>query len=564
MLELHTTNVTFQGQSCFGLEAVGFGDIKKFNVIVGRNNSGKSRLLETLALLTAPKFSDTGWDFTWDLVLAEPELRELFPENFQIANIANPWGMIGRHLIGTRVTFTAPKGGKPVTVSLNSNLSEDRQAVAYNILSHRARDISKPPLAGYDVLRVNSERDITPEPDSPIVEVAASGAGSTITIVNYLTRDNLPRDTIRVDLRNALNQVLGDDGNVDEIVPQRLSSGAWEIFLSEENKGLIPLSRSGSGLKTIILVLLAFIVQATANGSARNGFAFVFEELENNLHPALLKRLLKFIVSSCSVQNRLCFIATHSPVVLDFFSDRDDAQVLGISHNGQSASVKVLDTHFARFEAIAELGAKPSDLLQANGVLWVEGPSDRVYLTAWIELLSEGRFQEGKHYQCAFYGGALLGNVEFVDPDFHDKDKFNLLRVNSNIFVVCDSDRRSKHGPLKQRVARVVNEVVLIPNSGIWVTAAKEIENYAPADAIQGFTGLSDVRAPGQYEPFLPSKGVKEGTSYVESVLKRRSIDKVEFGVGICRHLNRDSLQGRFDLVEGVGNIINAIQKWNE
>src|ERR1017187_7950097 len=57
---------------------------------------------------------------------------------------------------------------------------------------------------------------------------------------------------------------------------------------------------------------------------------------------------------------------------------------------------------------ISELGAKPSDLLQANGIIWVEGPSDCIYLNRWLDLFTEGRLQEGRDYQCAFYGGSLL------------------------------------------------------------------------------------------------------------------------------------------------------------
>ena len=55
-------------------------------------------------------------------------------------------------------------------------------------------------------------------------------------------------------------------------------------------------------------------------------------------------------------------------------------------------------------EALADMGYKASDLLQSNGVVWVEGPSDRVYLTKWLSILAP-EFVEGIHYAIMYYGG---------------------------------------------------------------------------------------------------------------------------------------------------------------
>ena len=46
-------------------------------------------------------------------------------------------------------------------------------------------------------------------------------------------------------------------------------------------------------------------------------------------------------------------------------------------------------------------------ILQANCVVWVEGPSDRIYLKHWIEAVTS-ELIEGLHYSIMFYGGRLL------------------------------------------------------------------------------------------------------------------------------------------------------------
>ena len=78
------------------------------------------------------------------------------------------------------------------------------------------------------------------------------------------------------------------------------------------------------------------------------------------------------------------------------------------------------------------LGARPADLLLANGIVWLEGPSDRIYFNRWIELRSDGALREGRDYQCAFYGGSLLGRTQFASPEAADAELTNLLQVNPN------------------------------------------------------------------------------------------------------------------------------------
>ena len=46
---------------------------------------------------------------------------------------------------------------------------------------------------------------------------------------------------------------------LSELVCQLLQTNTWEAFLTEGGKGRIPLSASGSGLKTVILVLIAVV-----------------------------------------------------------------------------------------------------------------------------------------------------------------------------------------------------------------------------------------------------------------------------------------------------------------
>ena len=73
----------------------------------------------------------------------------------------------------------------------------------------------------------------------------------------------------------------------------------WEVQLVNEN-GKIPISNSGSGLKTILLVLIKLFLETreTTNYNFEpllTNTVFIFEELENNLHPAIQRNLFEFL-----------------------------------------------------------------------------------------------------------------------------------------------------------------------------------------------------------------------------------------------------------------------------
>ncbi|MDT8298871.1 MAG: AAA family ATPase, partial [Spirochaetaceae bacterium] len=313
---------------------------------------------------------------------------------------------------------------------------------------------------------------------------------------------------------------------------------------------------------TIFLVLLNLLVVPKTEKKSLKSYVFAFEELENNLHPALLRRLFSYLEKLAIKEGFTLFLTTHSNIALDIFGTSENAQIIRVVHDGKNARAERVASHFDRFAVVSELGLKPSDLLQANGIIWVEGPSDRVYLNRWIHLLSNGEFEEGRDYQCAFYGGALLARVQFKSEEEAEEELVNLFRVNPNVVVVCDSDKTGPNTKVKGRVRRIRSEVLKIPKAYIWVTAAREIENYIKGDLIAKACGREPVLDPGQYEHFFPRKGLRT-KSYIERRLSRKNLDKMEFASAAAPLMDLKSIEGRFDLKKEVETIIDKIRVWN-
>lgn len=569
-------SVYFKGHLCFQKEWAGFDTIKPINVIIGRNNSGKSHLLDLVEALSETQLSGRGWRNQCHGVLDETSLRGEFNDRTAGGDLPNNhWHQHGKLFVDAKITWEIDTHGHVSNVDFltDSTLRPNSDSrVDQAKRSAIEKIVSKPThqLNGRLFRRLLADRDIKTELPENELTLGPDGNGASNIIRRFIisSKEQFPRKVIQHELLEALNTIFGNDGHFTEIQVQEHDDenvnnkqNHWEVYLGEEQKGLISLSNSGSGLKTVLLVLLNLLVIPKIENKKKSDFIFGFEELENNLHPALLRRLFQYLEKYALDEQATIFLTTHSSTALDLFGVSENAQIIHVVHDGETARTTPVSAHFDRLSVVSALGAKPSDLLQANGIVWVEGPSDRVYLNRWIQLYSDGALREGRDYQCAFYGGALLAQVEFR-PSEEETELANLLRVNPNIVVVCDGDRASDKSRIKGRVKRIRAEVENIPRAYIWITKAREIENYIPGAVLGEALGLKSLPDPGQHESFFPRKG-SSGKSYLEVRMSRKHVEKMELAMQSAPHMTKDIMADRFDLEEQMGKIVDRITSWN-
>lgn len=441
MTKLKKISLKVRNLKCYSEPEQGFEEIKPINLIIGRNNSGKSTLLDFIEYAIKGKIDvpQSLWhaERTPDIIaeahLTEDDLKWVFPENTsggELSHYRNHW-QFGKQLIGTKFTWRLNEA-QDRFISIGDcldgtrPLDDIRNAKKYlDGIANRQGN----PLSGKEFRRIFAERNIVPEPDDSLnLVVTGDGKGVTNLIQNFINKAKLPSDLVEIKLLNELNTVFKTDAHFTSIVCQHLDSNSWEIYLEEEHKGRIPLSQSGSGLKTIILVLVYIHLIPVVAKKALSNFIFAFEELENNLHPALLRRLLSYLHQQAKTHGCVFFLTTHSNIEIDLFNKSGDAQILHVTHDGQQANVRTVKTYIENRGILDDLDVRASDLLQSNGVIWVEGPSDRIYLNRWIDLWSEGKLSEGNHYQCVFYGGRLLSHLSSEDPALVN-DAVSILRI---------------------------------------------------------------------------------------------------------------------------------------
>jgi hypothetical protein len=105
------------------------------------------------------------------------------------------------------------------------------------------------------------------------------------------------------------------------------------------------------------------------------------DDPEVGLHPAAVVELIQIIRENFPWAQLI--ITTHSTSVLDAVEPSWNLFRMEQDEEGRS-HVTRLDTRAERLSLLERMGIRPSQLFLANALLWVEGPSDAIYLRALL------------------------------------------------------------------------------------------------------------------------------------------------------------------------------------
>lgn len=545
--------ITFENYKCFKHAEI--SNIQPINIIIGKNNIGKSSILDILEMIYSKRASHQTTIIA-DKTLSETDIRRVFPENVYGGLIpgSNHYDF-GKKFIGKDFKIKIRNDGINPTNESNDSYNQIFLEQYKTYWKRLGKDIyyeRKIPK------RILAERNIFPEIENERMDVDSNGNGITTIISNYLNKNEYDEDLVRQTLLNKLNEIMAEDANFTEIVTQQIkNNGAtkWEIFLREEAKGRIPLSESGSGLKTILMVLVYTILVPNVENKKISDYIFMFEELENNLHPSLQRRLLKYI-EDLSSKGTTFFLTTHSNIMLDTFQNSELVNILHVQKTKNESIIINTSNNLQKNDILNDLGIRASDLLQSNGIIWVEGPSDRIYINKWIQLWSNNTLREGKDYQCVFYGGRLLSNITLNKKS--ENDLVNLITINRNSIIIIDSDKKTSHSSINCTKKRI-NDECAKNKIMCWITKGREIENYIPDVLIKKINGFEKSK-----KSFSQFQNIEDYLDSLQKGLGKKFLrDKISFSKEMTINVDINDYITSFDLNTKMKKIIKTISSWN-
>jgi hypothetical protein len=291
------------------------------------------------------------------------------------------------------------------------------------------------------------------------------------------------------------------------------------------------------------------VVIMAAAATTIQGSIVCIEEPELHLNPLLQRKFIRYLVENTDNQY---LITTHSA----HFLDHSDTAIFRVSHDGNVSTVERAIDSSSIFSICRDLGYKASDFLQTNCVIWVEGPSDRIYLSKWLNQISP-EFLEGIHYSIMFYGGRLLSHLS-GDEGATESEFISLIKLNRHMIVLIDSDKSSDEDEInstKKRIQKEFNE-----NGGLcWITAGREIENYIDPAVMK--TGIAAIHPAASI--FNGSERYTDNLSYsrLDSPDEKRGADKVK----LARHLCAETLNiDLYDLREQLDKVVGYVREANK
>lgn len=508
----------FNGENLFSEDFSVIGEFKKINFFIGSNNSGKSRFLRALLkfdvsnsipLISNLKYVDAIKNINRDYYHGNMHVVQMLPNYANFHSIVAPFlhkvisnEISSFDLINNFHTFRGVFEANDLFMeNLNSKTSnklavQTLKEVSTNIknletLALFSRQNSSNGKVYIPTLRSSTRNsNFGSDTFNNIIKENYSLENNVFTglkIYEELSdKKNSPGSERRKvkKFEKFLSETFFDNKEV-EITANKTKPSAILVSIDEQE---YPIYDIGDGIQMLIILLFPIFT------SNENTWFFI-EEPETHLHPGLQRIFIETLLNDdyLKSKNLRYFFTTHSNHFLDLSLQSNDISIFQFQKESQE-KFNIKNVKPSK-ETLDLLGVNNSSVLMANASIWVEGPTDRKYISKFLKLYCEEKKHQNLKEDIDFaffeYGGNLIHHYLF-DESFDEvfteeevREKINAFALSNKIYLLADND--NANGKKLERRQKLEDISANQKYFQYQNTNYREIENLLPVKVIKDF-----------------------------------------------------------------------------
>ncbi|WP_170319574.1 AAA family ATPase [Polyangium spumosum] len=296
-----------------GIRDLELRDLGRFNLLVGRNNSGKTSVLEALSVFCAPLdprkwIAIAAWRDVFAGLPAGELLRWLFPHTSDVVFTKPYEGTLRVAGVGRAPVREVVAQYQDVRAAVPGPAVERRGARIDVVAKTRQLDLfSADEARGSFTFWEREAWEFSPQPVEPQVPVRAINASIQPSGVRDISEAKLGGHwDATIDLLRKIEPAIV---GAELLVPPWASEPYAMVYLRDERAGLLPLSSYGDGVRRALH--FALTIPSIAGG------ILLIDELETAIHVSVLQHVFRWLLDACAEHDVQVFATTHSLEALD-------------------------------------------------------------------------------------------------------------------------------------------------------------------------------------------------------------------------------------------------------